>query len=805
MPSAPALASSSLPTALQPDSSSARLTPLRVWWRGLTHGTRWSVVTVIALGLALLVELLVFNYSALTFDAEQYPHRVIALPQQEQLGRNLAVLTPDNPALTLTELNLPVKTVYLQAGYGGRTLLHGQLYLKDDARAYAYSPVSAFAVVPIAERDDSGLNPLTGVFENDGWGSPQEVSEVYLQVWPFGNTHELRLEFKDLRGEVGILALELNKPLPIDISLIRIVLMTMGLLLIYTLAATAARQQEWAVSGRRYRILNHGALAVALCGATYIFLAMSPWVSHSQMGFKFTSLGYVAYGTPGEALLLPRPQTETEIINSDAYTQLLDAFLKGQLNIDVTADARLPYLDNTYDASERALKQVPYLFDRAYYEGKFYPYFGVTPLFLLYLPIYLITGMVPAMALATYLATILALVGLHLGSTKLTALITSQVNPLLFFILKVTFYQGSMMLLVQTKFMHYSLPYLTGCFCLGLLIWALPTVLKLTERYAPSAPERITPGPKAPGPRAPSARTQLTLYAPLVLLGLGIVGIAGARPLLVALVICLVPPCAWYLWRSAVPNKIKLSATAAVAVPVALGAILLTAYNYARFDSVFEFGQFKQLTAIDNNFGHFQWSFEYIKAVLFHGFCENFESSAQFPFIRPNSEPVANVGNFYQSLTAPRSGLLAFPYYWLLPLVVGLIQHYRGARTGKQAFARLLVWGMVATIAVAPVCQVIGAFSAGTTIRYLSDTGMMWTYIVLLSVLHLRWADASPADPNAPFRALSYLGVIALCLWTLIECSFLTYTAYSVEVMFGMHPELWVLLSRIFAPLSMAC
>ena len=251
MPSAPALASSSIPTAPQPDSSSARLTPPRAWWRGLTHGTRWSVVTVIALLMSVLIELLVCNYSALTFDEAQYPHRVITLPQHEQLGRPLAVLSPDNPALTLTELNLPVKTVYLQAGYGGRTLLHGQLYLKDDARAYAYSPVSAFAVVPIAERDDSGLNPLTGVFENDGWGSPQEVSEVYLQVWPFGNTHELRLEFKDLRGEVGILALELNKPLPLDISLIRIVLMTMGLLLIYTLAATAARQQVWAVSGRR--------------------------------------------------------------------------------------------------------------------------------------------------------------------------------------------------------------------------------------------------------------------------------------------------------------------------------------------------------------------------------------------------------------------------------------------------------------------------------------------------------------------------------------------------------------------------
>ena len=811
---------------------------------GSKPGRKWALVTVIALCLALLVELLVFNYSALFFDEESFPHQVITLPQHEQLQRPMVVLDPKNNDLTLDDLNLPVKTVYLQMGYGGRTLLKGQLFLKDDAHAYAYSPVASFVVVPIAERDDSGINLITGHFENDGWGSPQEVAETYIQTWPKGKTHALRFEFNNLKSEVGILALELNKPLPVDISLMRLVLMTLALLLVYSLARTAVRQQVIAVTSRSYRYLNYGVLTAAWALATFIFVAMSPWFSNPDFGFKFTSLGFQPYGVPGETLLVPLPQTQEQLINSDAYTQLLDSFLKGQLNIDVPADARLAYMDNTYDTSERLAKNIPFLFDRAYHEGKYYPYFGVTPLFLIYLPIYLITGMVPAMALATYLATIMALVSLHWGSTKLTELLVEQVNPLLFVILKLSFYAASMMFLVQVVFSFYALPYLTCCACLGVVLWALPSVERLKSYY--EVPRKLEAG-------WPRVRTMVGLYAPLVLMGVGIVGIVGARPILVLFVVCLVPPIAWFLWRSTATLKVKLTATAAVGIPVALGAILLMAYNYLRFDSIMEFGQFKQFTSMDNNQGHFQWSFEYMKSVLFHGFFENFQSTSQFPYLWANNTDNENLGNLSQSQGAARVGIFAFPYFWLLALVIVLIKRYQApgaaaCHTALQAadrtditdstdstFKRLLVWGLVATIVVSPVGQIIGAFSAGTALRYISDYTMMWTYVVFLAVLQLNFADPRVSAGTAHsggahfdgrthfdgrghsgvgthfdagaavnFRALSYLAIIALCLVTLVEHSFMVFASDRNTIIFDQQPELWVLLSRIFAPLSVA-
>lgn len=784
-------------------------------WAALSCGRKWTLVTAMALFLSLVVELFVFNYSSLFFDEERYPHQVITLPQHEQLKRSMAVLGPKNNSLTLSDVNLPVKSVYLQMGYGGRTLLKGQLYLKDDARAYAYSLVASIHIVPIAERDDSGINVLTGRFENDGWGSPQEVSETYLQVWPKGKVHELRLEFAELRSEVGILALELNKPLPVDVSLIRLTLMTMVLILAYTLACTKARQHVIAVESRTYRWLNRAVLAAALALATFIFVAMSPWFSNADYGFKFTSLGFMAYGTPSEVLLLPMPETEEQITNTDAYTQLLDAFLKGQLNIDVPADSRLEYMDNTYDTTERLVKNIPFLFDRAYYEGKYYPYFGVTPLFLIYLPVYLITGMVPAMALATYIATIMALVGLHLGSTKLTELFVERVNPLLFITLKLAFYAASNMFLIQVFFSFYALPYLTCCACLGIVLWALPSVERLVQYYTrPAAPAERQSSDSA---MLNSVKELLGIYAPLVLMGVSIVGIAGSRPVLVLFAMCLVPPIAWFLWRSSVKFKVKLAATAAVGVPVLIGAILLMAYNYLRFDSITEFGQFKQFTSMDNNQGHFQWSFEYMKSVLFHGFFENFQSSSQFPYIWPNNTLDENLGNLSQSAVAPRAGLFAFPYFWLLPLVIVLIKSYQTtslaaskalpqAERSVFAFKHLLIWGLAATIVVAPVGQIIGAFSAGTTMRYISDYTMMWTYLGILAVLQLNFADASlgVGASSVNFRALSYLVILAICLVTLTEHSFLVFSGDPNAVIFSQQPELWVLLSRIFAPLSVA-
>ncbi len=76
--------------------------------------------------------------------------------------------------------------------------------------------------------------------------------------------------------------------------------------------------------------------------------------------------------------------------NYNPYVQQLDAFLKGQLHFDYEADPRLEGLENPYNPDHR--KGIFYLWDRAYFEGNYYSYFGIAPIFTVMLPCYLLTG-----------------------------------------------------------------------------------------------------------------------------------------------------------------------------------------------------------------------------------------------------------------------------------------------------------------------------------------------------------------------------------------------------------------------------
>ncbi len=79
------------------------------------------------------------------------------------------------------------------------------------------------------------------------------------------------------------------------------------------------------------------------------------------------------------------------------YQMLTDSILKGHVYLDVEPSKALQEMENPYDTNKRAkvLKEAgeKFLWDRAYYEGKYYVYFGIVPVLVYYLPFKLITGM----------------------------------------------------------------------------------------------------------------------------------------------------------------------------------------------------------------------------------------------------------------------------------------------------------------------------------------------------------------------------------------------------------------------------
>lgn len=106
------------------------------------------------------------------------------------------------------------------------------------------------------------------------------------------------------------------------------------------------------------------------------------------------------------------------------YIQQFDAFQKRQLHLDVEPDERLLELENPYDPEAR--KGIFYLWDRAFYNGKYYSYFGIGPIITVYYPFYLLTHQLPSDNLVMSIFLILTCIFFPLSVFEFTKLFTKK-------------------------------------------------------------------------------------------------------------------------------------------------------------------------------------------------------------------------------------------------------------------------------------------------------------------------------------------------------------------------------------------
>lgn len=98
------------------------------------------------------------------------------------------------------------------------------------------------------------------------------------------------------------------------------------------------------------------------------------------LGIGLTALAY------GWTLLAVNPRI-ADRSPLDHYAYLTDALLSGQLHLKVQPDPQLAQLANPYSGSQ----DIPTLHDASYFEGRYYLYFGPTPVLLLLGPWHLLT------------------------------------------------------------------------------------------------------------------------------------------------------------------------------------------------------------------------------------------------------------------------------------------------------------------------------------------------------------------------------------------------------------------------------
>lgn len=359
------------------------------------------------------------------------------------------------------------------------------------------------------------------------------------------------------------------------------------------------------------------------------------------------------------------------------YNLLTRGFFKGQTALDRVVEPAMLALKDPYNPAERAGKG---LHDASYYQGRYFIYFGVTPVVAAFAPVRLLTG--------RFIDERFVIVGFAWAG----------------FLLSVT-------VLLDVRRRHFAgapgWVLLLGVLALGLATMVPPLLRRPSIWEVPIA--------------AGYAGFMLTLLctwrAIRVKRGgwiwLGAASLAmgltvGARPTYLPGAVVLLAPLAlrWWVGR---PNRWLGLAAAALGPIIALGAGL-AAYNYARFGSITEFGQTYQMAGDDIRglklFGPGYMAYNFRIYILAAAGLSPF-----FPFITVIDPPVAPTGQF--GIEDPYGLLPCLP--WVVLAAVAL-----RARLGSGAGHELTFW-VAGTLAAALATMAVVFCFGGACGRYMVD------------------------------------------------------------------------------------
>ncbi len=321
----------------------------------------------------------------------------------------------------------------------------------------------------------------------------------------------------------------------------------------------------------------------------------------------------------------------------DLYHRLTEGFLAGRTSFLEEPPPELARLANPYDPAQNA----PYVkyHDVTYFEGRYYLYFGPTPVVLLLAPWRLLTGV----ALPQHLA----LVAFAWGAVALAVLLLRAVRDRWFPTVPawslvagaVALAFGALWPVLLRRPLHYELAIASAAFC------GLAALLALL---------------RAEGSRRPGAWLALAGLA----LGLAV----AARPSHVFAAAAVVGAWLYLRWRSAgspPPAGWRPLAAPALALAAPFAAVIaaLLAYNHARFGSPLEFGT-SYMLAGSNQQGLGQFSLRYLPINLYYHLLALPHVGAYFPFVLVTGFPPFAPPAGYSGQENMYGLLVTLPFLW---------------------------------------------------------------------------------------------------------------------------------------------
>ena len=526
-----------------------------------------------------------------------------------------------------------------------------------------------------------------------------------------------------------------NAPRPLQFSLLRCIAVFLALLAIYALRPQSGLwHRRWLAGNVCDRAA--GAVLAAILAA---FVVVVPFWEPGNTGLAYEQYGALAH-----------------------------SLLNGRLDLMQDPPEELLALNNPYDSTAREAAQVNSLWDHAYYNGRYYVYFGIVPCLLFQLPFEAVTGIQnlaypPCMIVMGLLFLLASFGAVH----QVVRRWFSQASSAAYLLSVAAIVLGSQLyyLFVRPYIYEYAIVCGTSLLMLALWFWLSAANTAVERRGA--------------------------LLAKLALGSLCMALVAGCRPQM-ELFAVLALPIFWqrYIAQKRLRSRAGAGEAAAFLLPVVLVAAGLMWYNYARFGSPFDFGANYNLTGNDMTKRGF--NVVRIGPAVFTSLFDLPRLKSVFPFLQ---ETEVTTNAVIRTISEPFVGgmLAATPFTWVLGLLaLPQTRQSLRSRAGAAGFVWLAVAGMV-------IITVVDSEMAGVLYRYLMDyspvllLGAVLCWLLLESVLARRAATGETL-------AVTLLPVLRVAMAAAVAWSavYRFFTLFATQPWLqGLNPSLYFNVARL--------
>lgn len=510
----------------------------------------------------------------------------------------------------------------------------------------------------------------------------------YVRIHSYGKVKSLKIVFDaDTNSELKLNDVVINAKVPFSFSVIRFLLVLLFILLIYLFKPSSEIYSYKFGKASSKRFLKQSVIV-----AVIILLNISVLYGMSKTNASFVD---------------PPWYHHTQ------YQQLAHSISHGKVNLDIDGAEILEKMENPYDTElrEQEAGSVNHkAWDTAYFQGKFYVYFGIVPELIFYLPYFALTGNDFSNSTAIFLCCS----GIVIASFYLMKKIINRyfVNTSfgMYVFLSVIFANsiGTLHMAFYPSFYYLPIASALMFTLFGLAFW-----LDSAEKWRQE---------QESGKRNISALISLCIGSLCMALT------AGCRPQFL-IASFLIFPIFWKILFNEKKLFIRQNYIKAfcIAVPYIVVAAGVMYYNYIRFGSPFDFGANYNLTTNDMTLR--KMNLGRIPDALFMYLFQLPNLSLVFPFIK--SAPMQS-DYFGKTIYEATYGGVFFTHIFLLILPFA-------AKVKKQLKDKELLSFVLLGVLFAVIIAVADAQMAGILGRYTSDfTWLLYlcAVIVFLQLFH---------------------------------------------------------------------